>query len=148
MTIPERLNNDIKDAMKARDELRLGVLRMLKSDLRYKQIELGHELSEEEVIAVLSTAAKCRREAVEEYERGDRQDLSDKEKAELVVIIEYLPEQLSDDDLNRLVDEAIAEANATTLKDIGLVMKVLMPKVRGRADGKVVNTAVRARLGK
>jgi uncharacterized protein YqeY len=146
MTISERLNNDMKNAMKAKDEIRLGVLRMLKSDLKYKQIEFGHELTEEEVIAVLSTAAKTRRDAIEEYERGGRNDLRDQEKAELEIVIQYLPEQLSAEELGRLVDEAIAEAKAVAPKDIGAVMKVLMPKVRGRADGKAVNVAVRARL--
>jgi uncharacterized protein len=146
MTISERLNQDIKDAMKAKDEIRLGVLRMLKSDLKYKQIELGHELTEEEVIAVLSSAAKSRRDSMDEYERGGRADLHDEEKAELAIIIQYLPEQLSAEELGRLVDEAIAEAKATAPKDMGAVMKVLMPKVRGRADGKAVNGAVRARL--
>lgn len=146
MTIPERLNNDIINAMKAKDEIRLGVLRMLKSDLKYKQIAFGRELIEEEVIAVLSTAAKSRREAFEEYERGGRADLRDQEKAELAIIIQYLPEQLSAEELGRLVDEAIAEAKAVTPKDIGAIMKVLMPKVRGRADGKEVNVVVRAKL--
>ena len=146
MTLSERLTNDMKEAMKAKDEIRLGVLRMVKSDLKYKQIEFGHELSEEEVIAVLSTAAKTRRDSIEEYERGGRNDLRDQEKAELDIIVQYLPEQLSAEELGRLVDEAIAEAKATAPKDMGAVMKVLMPKVRGRADGKAVNVAVRARL--
>jgi uncharacterized protein len=146
MTILERLDIDLKAAMKARDELRLNVLRMLKSDLRYKQIELGHELSEDEVVAVLSTAAKKRKEAVVEYDRGGRQDLSNIEKAEFAVVSEYLPEQLSQEELFKLIDKAIAENGATTIKDIGIIMKALMPEIRGRADGKMVNASVRARL--
>ena len=146
MTLTERLETDLKAAMKARDELRLLVLRTLKSDLRYKQIELGHELSDTEVVAVLSTAAKKRREAVGEYDRGGRQDLSDAERAELEIISKYLPEQLSQEELNALIDKAIAQSGATTIKDLGAVMKVLMPEIRGRADGKVVNSSVKARL--
>jgi uncharacterized protein YqeY len=146
MRLIERLDTDLKAAMKARDEMRLGVLRMLKSDLRYKQIELGHELSDEEALAVLSTAAKKRREAIGEYDRGGRQDLSDNEKAELEVISLYLPEQLSTEDLGKLIDKAIADSGAITMKDLGAVMQVLMPEIRGRADGKAVNALVKARL--
>jgi uncharacterized protein YqeY len=146
MKLTERFDTDLKAAMKARDEIRLGVLRMLKSDLRYKQIELGHDLSDEEVIAVLSTAAKRRREAIDEYSRGGRQDLMDTERAELDIINVYLPEQLSQEELNELIDKAITESGAITNKDIGNVMKVLMPLVRGRADGKAVNASVRVKL--
>lgn len=142
----ERLDSDLKDAMRARDEVGLLVLRMLKSDLKYKQIELGRELSEEEALTVLSSAAKKRKESIEEYGRGNRQDLVEKEQAELEVISRYLPEQLSAEELYGLVDKAIAETNASSIKDMGAIMKVLMPAVRGRADGKVVNAAVRARL--
>lgn len=146
MKLTERLDTDLKAAMKAKDELRLRVLRMVKSDLRYKQIELGHDLSDDEVVAVFSTAAKKRKEAASEYDRGGRQDLSDGERAELAVISEYLPEQLSPEELSALIDKAIAQSGAATIKDMGAVMKVLMPEIRGRADGKAVNTAVKARL--
>lgn len=146
MNISERIDNDLKAAMKSKDELRLSVLRMLKSDIRYKQIAVRHELSDDEVIAVLAAAAKSRKDAEEEYRRGGRQDLADKEVAELEIIQGYLPEQLSTEELRSLVDKAIAQANAASIKDLGLVMKVLMPEVRGRADGKVVNAAVRTRL--
>jgi uncharacterized protein len=146
MKIFERLDSDLKDAMRARDELRVMVLRTLKSDLKYKQIELGHELSDDEAVGVLSSASKKRRESIEEYRQGNRQDLADKEMAELDIISPYLPKQLTDEELNALVDKALAETNANSIKDIGAIMKVLMPEVRGRADGKVVNAAVRARL--
>ncbi len=146
MKLIERLETDLKAAMKARDEMRLRVLRMLKSDLRYKQIELGHELSDDETLAVFSTAAKKRREAIAEYDRGGRQDLSDTEKAELDIINLYLPEQLSQEELVNLIDKAIADSGAVTIRDMGAVMKVLMPEIRGRADGKAVNALVKARL--
>ncbi len=146
MKFSERLDTDLKTAMKARDELRLRVLRMVKSDLRYKQIELGHELSEDEVVAVLGTAAKKRKEAAGEFDRGGRQELGDNERAELAVISQYLPEQLSQEELASLIEIAIAKSGASTIKDMGAVMKVLMPDIRGRADGKVVNLAVKAKL--
>jgi uncharacterized protein YqeY len=146
MGIPERLDEDLKTALKARDNLRVQVIRMLKSDLRYKRIELGRELAEDDVLSVLSSAAKKRRDSVVEYRRGGREDLAAGEAAEIDIIQVYLPQQLSEDELNALVDRAIEQSGARTIKDLGAVMKVLMPEVRGRADGKVVNTAVRARL--
>lgn len=144
--ILERIENDLKTAMKARDELRLQVLRMLKSDIKYRKIDAGHDLSDDEVIAVLSTAAKKRNEAAEGFRLGGRQDLVEKELAEYDIIKQYLPEQLTQDELIKLIDKAIAETKATTAKDFGLVMKAVMPELRGRADGKVVNAAVKARL--
>ena len=146
MKLLERLDTDLKTAMKARDELALRVLRMVKSDLRYKQIELGHELSDDEIVTVLGTAAKKRKEAAVEFDRGGRQELGDNERAELAIISQYLPEQFSQEELALLIDTAVAKSGATTIKDIGAVMKVLMPEIKGRADGKVVNLAVKAKL--
>ena len=139
MKLLERLDTDLKTAMKARDELALRVLRMVKSDLRYKQIELGHELSDDEIVTVLGTAAKKRKEAAVEFDRGGRQELGDNERAELAIISQYLPEQFSQEELALLIDTAVAKSGATTIKDIGAVMKVLMPEIKGRADGKVVS---------
>jgi uncharacterized protein YqeY len=146
MTISERIDSDLKAALKNRDDLRLQVMRLLKSDIRYKQIELKRDLADEDVVGVLNTAAKKRREAEEEYRRGGRIDLAEKELAELEIIKEFLPEQLSPEELSSLIDKAVTETNAVSIKDLGLVMKVLMPEIRGRADGKAVNAAVRARL--
>jgi len=146
MNVAERLESDLKAAMKARDDLRIQVLRMLKSDLSYKRIELGRDLTQDDIVTTLSTAVKSRKEAGDEYLRGGRADLADKESAEIKIIQEYLPEQLSTEELNILVDKTIAETGAITIKDLGAVMKNLMPAVRGRADGKEVNAAVKARL--
>jgi hypothetical protein len=146
MGIPERLDEDLKTAMKSRDELRVQVLRMLKSDLRYKKIELGRELTDDDAIGVLSSGVKKRRDSVEEYSRGGREDLANGEAAEIAIIQGYLPEQLSDEELAALVDKAVTQTGARTIKDMGAIMKVLMPDIRGRADGKAVNAAVRARL--
>jgi uncharacterized protein len=146
MGISDQIDSDLKAAMRARDELRLLILRTLKSDFKYRKIQLGRELSDDDIIAVLGSAAKSRRESIEEYNRGGRQDLVEKEKAELSIVEQYLPQQLSPDELNGLIDKAIAESGATTIRDLGIVMKALMPELRGRADGKVVNAAVKARL--
>lgn len=146
MSLTEKIDNDLKSALKSKDELRLNVTRMLKSDLRYKQIELGHELTDDDIIGVLSTSAKKRREAADEYNRAGRSDLEKRELDELHVIQEYLPQQLTLDELNLLIANVINEVNAKSIKDLGSVMKALMPKVKGRADGKIIQTAVKSRL--
>lgn len=133
--------------MKARDAERVGTLRMVMASMKNTQVEKGHELSDEEVLEVLAREAKRRRESIEAYEGAGRTDLADKEKAELVVLQTYLPEQLSEEQLTAFVDEAIAETGADSPQQMGLVMKALMPKVKGRADGSVLSALVRARLG-
>jgi len=146
MTLVEKINSDLISAMKNRDEVRLKVLRMLKSELKYKAIDTGQDLSDDEAIAVLSSAAKKRKEATDEYRRGGRDDLAEQEIAESEIIQQYLPEQLSEDELKKLVEKAVAETGAESMKDLGAVMKALMPQIRGRADGKSVNIAVRSIL--
>ena len=146
MKLLERIDEDLKKAMKARDKARVDTLRMLKSDLQYKQIELGRELSEDDVIGVLSAASRKRTEAMEEFQRGGREDLREKEFVESEIIREFLPEQVSSEELDGLIEGVIAETGASSPKDLGDVMKVLMPRIRGRADGKQVNAAVRAKL--
>ena len=146
MTLIEKIDSDLKAALKNKDQVRLQVLRMLKSDLKYKAIEIGKDLASEDILAVLSSAAKKRNEAAEEYKRGGREDLADNEIAEYQVIKEYLPEQLSEDELRALIKEKIAETGAASVNDLGAVMKALMPEIRGRADGKAVNIVVRSIL--
>lgn len=148
MALIEKIDIQLKEALKARDNERLQTLRMLKSDLQYKQIELGHELTDDEIVAVLSSAAKKRSEAVEEFRKGGREDLEKKERAEYEIIKEFLPRQFSSEELDELIENTIAETGASSMKDLGEVMKVLMPQVRGRADGKAVNIAVKAKLAK
>lgn len=148
MALMEEIDVQLKTALKARDDERLQTLRMLKSDLQYKQIDLGHELSEDEIIAVLGSAAKRRSEAIDEYRKGGREDLEKKERAEYEIIKEFMPEEFSPEELDDLIEKTITEAGASSLKDIGEVMKILMPRVRGRADGKAVNIAVREKLTK
>jgi uncharacterized protein YqeY len=144
----DKINAQLKAALKAREEERLQALRMLKSDLQYKQIELGHELSDDEIIAVLSSAAKKRSEAIEEYRKGGREDLEKKEQAEYDIIREFLPRQFSSEELDDLIEKTITETGASSMADLGEVMKILMPQIRGRADGKTVNIAVREKLAK
>ena len=146
MTLLEKIDLDVKTALKSKNELRVTVVRMLKSELKYKQIDLGRDLTTEDEIVVVSSAAKKRSEAIEEYGRAGRDDLVRQESAEYDILKEYLPQQLSDDELAGAVMEAVAETDASSMKDFGVVMKALMPRTRGRADGKVVSSAVKAKL--
>jgi uncharacterized protein YqeY len=152
MPVKDKILGDIKDAMKARDQLRLDTLRMVKAKIQEKEVELrgkkgrDHVLEEEDILQVLTTAAKQRRDSIESFRSGGREELAVKEEQELAIIKEYLPQQLSDEDLQRLVKEAVEETGAESPKDMGKVMKAVMPKVKGQADGKRINAAVQALL--
>jgi len=141
------LNTALKEALKSRDELKVSVIRMTKASLKNKEIEKMSKLSEDEILSVLSTLAKQRRESIEQYSAAGRTDLADKETRELEIILSYLPKQLPADELDDIIRSAISESGASSLNDLGKVMKVLMPKVKGVADGKVVNQRVKELLG-
>jgi uncharacterized protein YqeY len=143
----DRIADDMRAAMKAREQTRVSTLRMLMAAMKNTQVEKGHELDDDEVVDVIAREAKRRRESMDAFEKGGRAELVEKESAELAVLQTYLPERLSDDELGKLVDEAIAETGATSAKEMGQVMKAVMPKVKGRADGNAVSAVVRARLG-
>ena len=143
----EKIAQDMRDAMKARESGRVGALRMLMAAVKNTEVEKRHDLSDDEVLDVVTKEAKRRRESIEAFEKGGRTDLVEKESAELTVLEAYLPERLSDDELAALVDAAIAETGASTPKQMGDVMKALMPKLRGRADGGQVSALVKAKLG-
>ncbi|MGW8312272.1 MAG: GatB/YqeY domain-containing protein [Desulfuromonadales bacterium] len=145
MSIQERLTEAMKSAMKAKDTLRLSTIRMARTALKNAEIEARQELDEVATIKVLSTLVKQRREAAEAY-RGTRPDLAEKEELEVVVLQEFLPAQLDEEDLQRLVARAIAESGATSMKDMGAVMKLITPQTTGRADGKLVSEMVRKQL--
>ncbi|MGH2783899.1 MAG: GatB/YqeY domain-containing protein [Actinomycetota bacterium] len=143
----EKIADDMREAMKARDAVRVAALRMLMTSVKNAEVEKRHELSDDEVLDVIGKDAKRRRESIEAFEKGGRDDLVAKESSELAVLEAYLPERLSDEELAALVDAAIAETGATTPKQMGDVMKALMPKLRGRADGGQVSALVKAKLG-
>jgi len=143
----DRISDEMRAAMKAREQTRVSTLRMLMAAMKNTQVEKGHELSDDEVLEVVAREAKRRRESMEAFEKGGRSELVEKEGAELAVLEAYLPEQLGEDELGALVDEAIAETGASSPKEMGAVMKVVMGKVKGRADGAAVSAMVRARLG-
>lgn len=147
MGIVDKINRDLISAVKGGDKVSVTVLRMLKSEFNYKQIDLGKDLTDDDCVAVLSSAAKKRRESIESFTRGGRDDLVAREQAELELINKYLPEQIPDSRLEELIGAVILEVNASTPADIGLVMKNIIPKVKGRADGHKVNEMVRKKLG-
>lgn len=145
-SLKQRIDQDTKEALKKKDSLRLNVLRMLKSEIKYKEIDKGSELSDDEVISVISSSVKKRKDSIQQFEKGGRDDLVAREKAELELILEYLPEQLTEEELFKIINQAIKEVNATGPSDLGKVMKQVMPEVRGRADGKRVNQLVSSQL--
>ena len=150
MTISEQVDHDIKEAMKARQADRLGVLRLLKAAIKNASIEKGGQsatLDDPEATAVIRKQVKQRQDSIEGFVKGNRLELAAKEKAEIEVLNTYLPQALSPDELGRLVDEAIAEVGATGKAQMGAVMKALTPKVAGRADGRTLSQEVQKRLG-
>lgn len=146
MALKERLDADLKAAMREKDALKLSVVRMLKSAVKYREIELMKPLDDAGVQGVIASEIKRRRDSVEQYKAGGRQDLADKEDAEIRILQAWLPEQLSEDELRAKVDEVIRKVGAQGPKDMGAVMKALLPEVQGRAEGKAVSDLVKARL--
>ena len=129
MSLKERLKADMKEALKSKDKVKLSTIRMINSLIKNAEIEKRGELTDDEIVQLLMKYAKQRREAIEMYEKGGRPDLVEKEKAELAVVESYLPEQLSEEELRQIVTQAIQELGATSVKDMGAVMKAVLPKV-------------------
>nr|WP_277988518.1 MULTISPECIES: GatB/YqeY domain-containing protein [unclassified Enterococcus] len=140
------MNDDMKAAMKAKEKETLQVIRMIKSSIQNEQIKVGHDLTEDEELTVLSREMKQRRDSLQEFEQAGRDDLADKVKGEIVIVEKYMPEQLSDDEIRQLVQDAIAQTGASSVKEFGKVMGVIMPKVKGKADGNQVNAIVKELL--
>jgi hypothetical protein len=146
MALKEQLDQDLKAAMREKAQLRLDTIRMLKSAIKYREIELMKPLDDAGVLTVIASEIKRRRDSVEQYRAGKREDLASKEEAEIAVLQGYLPQQLSAEEVAAKVDAAIAQSGAKGPKDMGAVMKLLMPEVQGRADGKVVSELVKQKL--
>jgi len=146
MTLLNRLNNDIKVAMKAKDKETLSVLRMMKASIQNEEIKKGEELSPDEELTVLSREMKQRKDSLQEFKQAKRDDLVDKVSTEIKIVEKYMPEQLSDDELREIVKSAIDEVGASSMKDFGKVMGVVMPKTKGKADGQTVNALVKEYL--
>lgn len=147
MSLSDRLTEDLKLAMKSRDQLRMDVIRMIKAAVLNKEVELKRDLDDAEMSRVMTTLVKQRRESVEQFEKAQRTELADKERKEIEIIESYLPKPLSPQELEAIVASAVAETGSRTLKDMGTVMKVVMARLAGQSiDGKQVSDLVKSRL--
>jgi hypothetical protein len=146
MDINIRLNEEMVTAAKAKDKIRLSTIRMIKTSLHNKEINLMRPLEESEVLQVLSSMIKQRKDSIEQFAKGGRADLVEKEEAELKVVQGFLPAQMTDEEVDALIKKAIDDAGAVSIKDMGKVMKILMPQIAGQTDGKIVGEKVKAFL--
>ena len=146
MDINAKLNEEIVVAAKTKDKIRLSAIRMLKTALHNKEIDLMRPLNESEILQILSAIVKQRKDSIEQFAKGGRNDLVEKEEAELKVVQEFMPAQMSDEEVETVIKKAIAEAGAVSVKDMGKIMKILMPQLTGKADGKAVGEKVKAFL--
>ena len=146
MSLLERLNTDIKQAMKNKEKDKLSVIRMIKSSIQNEAIKSGNELSEDEELTVLSREVKQRKDSLHEFDKAGRQDLVEKIRTELQYVELYMPKQLSEEEVTEIVKQAISETGASSKAEMGKVMAVIMPKVKGKADGSLVNKLVQQHL--
>lgn len=146
MSLSEILSDDLKNALKTGQKDTLSVIRMIKAAVKNKEIEKGAALSDEEIHGVLMTLARQRKDSIEQFSKGNRQDLVEKEAGELSIVQSYLPEQLTEEEVEEIIKNAVTESNANGAKDMGKVMKAVMVKVKGRADGRLVSALVKEML--
>ncbi len=148
MGLKEKLLSDMKGALKARDALKLSTIRGLNAEIKNREIDLRQELGDDEIIPIISTQIKKRKEAAALFDKGGRADLCEKENQEMAVLQEYLPEQVSEEDLRRRIREVVAELGAPEMKDLGKVMKTLIPEFRGRTNNSIIKDLVAEQLEK
>lgn len=146
MLLKERLMEDMKDAMKKGEQIKLSAIRMVRAGIKNKEIELIRELKDEDVIDVIKTAIKQRKDSFAQFLSGKRMDLAEREKKEIEILSVYLPEQMGEEDIRKRVREVILEIGASTSRDMGKVMKLIMPELKGRADGQLINKVVQEML--
>lgn len=146
--LKNKIFEDLKNAMKSGDKISVSVLRMLNSEIKNREIENGGQLSDGSIIETISSQAKKRRDSIDAYEKGGRQDLADQEKIELEILNKYLPEQMSEDEIREQVKNAIKELNAQSPSDMGKVMSLLTPKLKGKMDNSLVSKIVKEELSK
>lgn len=146
MTILERLNSDMKEAMKAKDSFSLSVIRMAKGAIQLEAINKKKELSDDDMVSVISKQIKMRNDSIKEFEKANRTDLVEQNQKEIAILNTYMPEQLSDEEVNKIIDEAFVKLNPTSSKDMGIIMKEISPKVKGKADMGKVNSIIKDKL--
>jgi len=147
MSLKEKINDDVKTAMRAKDEARLGTLRMLTAAIKQREVDGRIQLDDAQVVAAIEKLIKQSRESIEQYEKGGRKDLADKERSEMAVWQVYMPQLLSDAEIDKFIAEAIAATSASSIKDMGKVMGILKTKLQGRADMGQVGGKIKAKLG-
>lgn len=147
MSLKQRILDDIKAAMKAGDKNRLVTLRMLSAAIKQREVDERIEMDDAQTLAVVEKMIKQRRESIKQYEEGGRPELAEKEQAEIEILDDYMPEQLSDAEVDKLIDDAVQKTGATEMKDMGKVMGVLKPQIQGKADMGEVSKRIKARLG-
>lgn len=146
MTLLDTINNDMKNYMKVKDSFSLGVVRMVKGAIQLESINKKKELTDEEIISVISKQIKMRKDSIVEFEKGNRQDLVEQNKKEIEILNKYMPEQLSMEEINKIIDEAFLLIKPTSSKEQGLIMKEITPKLKGRADMSLVSGIIKGRL--
>jgi uncharacterized protein YqeY len=146
MSLEERLIDEMKQAMKSSDKLRLSTIRMIRSAVKNKEIELRKKLDDGEILRVVQGMMRKGEESVEQFQSGGRADLVEKEKKEIEILKSFLPQAIEQEEILRIIDQSIEETQASSLKDLGKVMKSVMPKLGGKADGRLINQLVRERL--
>ena len=146
MSLEERLIDEMKQAMKSDDKLRLSTIRMIRSAVKNKEIELRKKLEDDDIFKVIQGMVRKGEESLEQFEAGGRMDLVEKEKKEMEILKSFLPQPISQEEILKIIDQSIEEAQASSLKDLGKVMKSVMPKLAGKADGKLINQLVKERL--
>jgi uncharacterized protein len=146
MSLKERLTSDLKEAMKNREQIRKDVVTMIRSDIKQAEVDKRMALGDEEIVDIISRQMKQRKDAIEEFQKGAREDLVEQTRQEIDILLTYLPEQMSEEEIVQVVNEAIEELGANSLKDMGKVMASVISKTKGRADGKIVNQIVKQRL--
>jgi uncharacterized protein YqeY len=143
MSLKEKLMEDLKASMKSKDTIRKNTITMVRSAIKQVEVDKRTELTDDEILDIISKQVKEKRSAIEEFKKGSRDDLVNQTENEIEILLEYLPEQLSEEEVEEIVKETIKEINATSMKDIGRIMKAVMPKVKGRTDGNIVNKVVK-----
>jgi uncharacterized protein YqeY len=147
MTLSERINNDLKEAMKSKDSFRLSVIRMVKGAMQLAKPNPREELTDDDVITIISKQIKMRNDSIKEFEAAGRSDLVEQNKKEIEILNTYMPKQLSEEELTEIIDKVFEEVKPTSQKDMGLIMKNISPLVKGKADMSLVNKLVKERLG-
>ena len=146
MSLRDKINNDIKESMKIKDKETLSVLRMVKGSIQLEEISKKKELNDDDVISVISKQIKTRKDANSEFEKGNRQDLIDKNNAEISILNRYMPEQLESDEIEKIIDENMKKLNVTTTKQMGILMKEISPLLKGKADMGLVSNIIKSKL--